>query len=145
MAENDPLGLHRPSDLAKVWGTALGQFVDLWRTALTGVLALDSGEQPIVQTNQFDVPSADGGVPHLRVRNLVGETFHEPLDPRAVVFKQTNSRPGSVTVKSSIDTKFQPERGKSGRFQPITGDTYTGQVVDENGKVVGTVRLDAGS
>jgi hypothetical protein len=134
MAEN-PLGLHRPRDVAKVWGTALGQLVDLWRTALTAVMALGSGEQPIVQSNQFSVPSADGRMPHLTVRNLVGETFHQPLDPRAVVFTQTGSGPGSVTVESSIDPTFQP----------IQGDTYTGQVVDENGTVVSTVRLDAGS
>ena len=143
MAENDPLGLHRPRDMAKVWGTAFGQLVDLWRTVVTAGMALGGGEQPIVQSNQFSVPSADGRVPHLRVRNLVGETFHEPLDPQAVVFTQTGSSPGSVTVTSSINPKFQPIKG--GKVQPIKGDTYAGQVVNENGTVVGTVRLDAGS
>jgi hypothetical protein len=135
MAENNPLCLHTPDEVAKVGGTALVQLVNLWRTAMTAGMALGSGEQPIVQSNQFDVPSADGRMPHLRVRNLVGETFHEPLDPQAVVFTPTGSGPGSVTVKSSIDPKFQP----------VTGDIYTGQVVNENGTVVATVRLDAGS
>jgi hypothetical protein len=136
MAEND-LGLHRPRDVAKVWGTALGQLVDLWRTALTAVIALGSGEQPIprVQSNLFSVSSADGRMPRLTARNLVGETFHQPLDSRAVVFTQKGSGPGSVTVECSIDPKFQP----------IQGDTYIGQVVNENGTVVATVRLDAGS
>jgi hypothetical protein len=142
MAEKNPLGLHTPDEVAKVWGTALVQLVNLWRTAATAGMALGSGEQPVVQSNQSGVPSADGRMPHLRVRNLVGETFHKQLDPQAVVFKQIGSGPGSVTVESSIDPTFQPV--KDGNFQPITGDTYTGEVVDENGRVVGTVRLEAG-
>jgi hypothetical protein len=136
MAENDLVRL-RPIDVAKVWGTALGQIVDLWRTALTAVIELGSGEQPLPsgQSNQFSVPSADGRMPRLTARNLVGETFHQRLDGQAVVFTQKGSGPGSVTVECSIDEKFQP----------IQGDIYTGQVVNAGGAVVATVRLDAGS
>jgi hypothetical protein len=136
MAENDLVRL-RPIDVAKVWGTALGQIVDLWRTALTAVIELGSGEQPIPsgQSNQFSVPSADGRMPRLTARNLVGETFHQRLDGQAVVFTQKGGGPGSVTVECSIDEKFQP----------IQGDIYTGQVVNAGGVVVATVRLDAGS
>jgi hypothetical protein len=136
MAENDLVRL-RPIDVAKVWGTALGQIVDLWRTALTAVIELGSGEQPIPsgQSNQFSVPSADGRMPRLTARNLVGETFHQRLDGQAVVFTQKGGGPRSVTVECSIDEKFQP----------IQGDIYTGQVVNADGAVVATVRLDAGS
>jgi hypothetical protein len=136
MAENDLVRL-RPIDVAKVWGTALGQIVDLWRTALTAVIELGSGEQPIPsgQSNQFSVPSADGRMPRLTARNLVGETFHQRLDGQAVVFTQKSGGPVSVTVECSIDEKFQP----------IQGDIYTGQVVNAGGAVVATVRLDAGS
>jgi hypothetical protein len=141
MAENDLVRL-RPSDLAKVWGTAFGQLIDLWRTALTAVAELGSGEQPIpgVQSDQFSVPSADGRMPRLTVRNLVGETFRRPLDGQAVKFTKS-SGPGPITVEYSIDERFRPSRGDT----YIEGDTYTGQVVDEGGKVVATIRLDAGS
>ena len=143
MAENDLVRL-RPVDVAKVWGTALGQFVDLWRTALTAVIELGSGEQPIPsgQSNQFSVPSAVGRMPRLTARNLVGETFRQRLDGAAVVFAQKGSAPGSVTVECSIDEAFQPSQG-GGTY--IQGDTYRGQIVNEDGKVVATVRLDAGS
>ena len=136
MAENDLVRL-RPIDVAKVWGTALGQIVDLWRTALTAVIELGSGEQPIPsgQSNRFSVPSADGRMPRLTARNLVGETFHQRLGGQAVVFTHKGGGPGSVMVECSIDEKFQP----------IQGDIYTGQVVNAGGAVVATVRLDAGS
>ncbi|HEY2693610.1 MAG TPA: hypothetical protein VGJ50_34605 [Streptosporangiaceae bacterium] len=142
MAENDLVRL-RPSDLAKVWGTAFGQLIDLWRTALTAVAELGSGEQTIpgVQSDQFSLPSADGRMPRLAVRNLVGETFRRPLDGQAVKFTQKSSGPGPITVEYSIDEKFRPSRGDT----YIEGDIYTGQVVDEGGKVVATIRLDAGS
>lgn len=136
MAENDLVRL-RPPDVATVWGTAFGQIIDLWRTALTALMEFGSGEQPIAsdQSNQFSVPSADGQMPHLTVRTLVGETFHERLPGRAVVFKPNGTSPGSVTVECFIGQAFQR----------IKGDTYTGQVVNERGAVVATVRLDAGS
>ena len=142
MAENDLVRL-RPRDVAKVWGTAFGQLIDLWRTALTAVAELGSGEQPIpgVQSDQFSVPSADGRMPRLTVRNLVGETFRRPLDGQAVKFTQKSSGPGPITVEYSIDERFRPSRGDT----YIEGDIYTGQVVDEGGKVVATIRLDAGS
>ena len=142
MAENDLVRL-RPIDVAKVWGTALGQVIDLWRTALTAVMELGSGEQPIPadQSNRFSVPSADGRMPRLTARNLVGETFHQQLDGGAVVFTQKGSAPGSVVVECSINEAFRLAQG--GAY--IQGDTYTGQVVIEGGTVVATVRLDAGS
>jgi hypothetical protein len=142
MAENDLVRL-RPSDLAKVWGTAFGQLIDLWRTALTAVAELGSGEQPIpgVQSDQFSVPSADGRMPRLTVRNLVGETFRRPLDGQAVKFTQKSSGPGPVTVECSINEEFRPSQGAA----YIQGDTYTGQIVNERGAVVATFRLDAGS
>ena len=142
MAENDLVRL-RPRDVAKVWGTAFGQLIDLWRTALMAVAELGSGEQPIpgVQSGQFSVQSADGRMPRLTVRNLVGETFRRPLDGQAVKFTQKSSGPGPITVEYSFDEEFQPSRGDT----YIEGDIYTGQVVDEGGKLVATIRLDAGS
>jgi hypothetical protein len=136
MAENDLLR-HRPSDLAKVWGTAVGQLTDMWLAATAALLGLGSGEQsiPSGQSNQFSVPSVDGRMPPLTARDLIGEAFHQRLDGRAVVFTQIGSGPGSVTVQCSIDETFQP----------IQGDTYDGQVVNQDGTVVATVSLDAGS
>ena len=136
MAENDLVRL-RPRDVATVWGTAFGQIIDLWRTALTALMELGSGEQPIPsgQFNRFKVPSANGRMPRLIARDVVGEAFHQRLDGRAVVFTQVGSGSGSVTVECSIDEAVQP----------IQGDTYCGQVVSEAGTVVATVRLDAGS
>jgi len=81
-------------------------------------------------------------MPRLTARNLVGETFHQRLDGRAVVFTRKGGGLRSVTVECSIDEAFQPSQGGGTYLQ---GDTYTGQVVDERGTVVATVRLDAGS
>jgi hypothetical protein len=136
MAEDDLFRL-RPSYVAKIWGTAFGQLIDLWRAAMAAPMELGSGEQrlPSGQVNRFSVRSADGSMPRLTARNLVGEAFQQPLDGSAVVFAQTGSGPGSVTVECSIDE----------RFQPIQGDTYHGQVVSEDGTVVATVNLAAGS
>lgn len=136
MAENDLVRL-RPIDVAKVWATALGQLVSLWRTALTALTELGDGEQPIPsgQSNRFSVPSADGRMPRLTARNLVGEAFNQRLDGQVVVFTHKGSGPGSVAVECYIDESFQP----------IQGDTYRGQVVTEDGTVVATVSLDAGS
>ena len=143
MAENDLVRL-RPIHVAKVWGTALGQLIDLWRTALTALMELGSGEQPLPsgQFNRFSVRSADGRMPGLTARNVVGETFHQRLDGRAVVFIQKDSGPGSITVECTINEGFRPSRGGTSYIQ---GDTYTGQVVNERGTVVATLRLDAGS
>ena len=142
MAENDLVRL-RPIDVAKVWGTALGQLIDLWRTALTAVIELGSGEQPIPsgQSSQFRVPLVDGRMPRLTARNVVGETFHQRLDSQAVVITQVSSGPGPVTVECSINEEFRPSQGDT----YIQGDTYTGQIVNERGAVVATFRLDAGS
>ncbi|MBV9206438.1 MAG: hypothetical protein JO037_13840 [Actinobacteria bacterium] len=136
MAENDLVRL-RPIDVAKVWGTALGQLIDLWRMALTAVAPPGSGEQPIPsdQSSQFSVPLVDGRMPRLTARDVVGETFHQRLGSRVVVFIEKSRGPGSVTMECSIDETLQP----------IQGDTYRGQVVNEDGKVAATFRLDAGS
>jgi hypothetical protein len=142
MAENDLVRL-RPRDVAKVWGTALGQLVDVWIAALTAVAELGSGEQPIPsgQSSRFTVPLVDGRMPGLTARNVVGETFHQRLDSQAVVIKQVSSGPGPVTVECSINEEFRPSQGDT----YIQGDTYTGQIVNERGAVVATFRLDAGS
>jgi hypothetical protein len=136
MADQD-LTRHRPIDLAKVWGTAVGQFVDLWRTTLVALIGLGSNEQALSagQSDRFNAPSADGRMPRLSARDLVGEDFHQRLDGSVVVFTEVGSGPGFVTVECSIDETRQR----------ITGDTYTGQVVDANGTVVATISLDAGS
>jgi hypothetical protein len=136
MADKDLTG-HRPIDLAKVWGTAVGQFIDLWRTSLMALMELGSGEQAISagQSARFRVPSADGHMPRLTARNMVGETYHKPLDGALVIFTEISSEPGYVTVECSVDETRQR----------ITGDTYVGQIVDANGTVVATVSLDAGS
>jgi len=75
-------------------------------------------------------------------RTLVGETFHQRLDGQAVVFTQKGGGLRSVSVECSINEAFQPGQGGGTYLQ---GDTYIGQVVDERGAVVATVRLDAGS
>jgi hypothetical protein len=136
MADKDLTG-HRPIDLAKVWGTAVGQFTDLWRTSLMALMEVGSGEQAISagQSARFRVPSANGHMPRLTARNMVGETYHKPLDGGLVIFTEISSDPGYVTVECSVDETRQR----------ITGDTYVGQVVDANGTVVATVSLDAGS
>ena len=136
MAENDLVRL-RPIDVARVWGTAFGQIVDLWRTSLTALMELGSGEQAISagQSARFRVPSADGRMPRLTARNMIGEAFHQQLDGRLVVFTKISSDPGFVTVECSVDETLQP----------ITGDTYVGQVVDGAGTVVAAISLDAGS
>jgi hypothetical protein len=136
MADHDLTG-HRPIDLAKVWGTAVGQFIDLWRTSLMALTELGSGEQAISagQSARFRVPSANGHMPSLTARNMVGETYHKPLDGGLVIFTEISSDPGYVTVECSIDETRQR----------ITNDTYVGQIVDANGTVVATVSLDAGS
>jgi hypothetical protein len=146
MAENDLVRL-RPRDVAKVWGTALGQLIELWRAAMMALMELESGEQaipgseqpiPSGQSNQFSAPSADGRMPQLTAQNLVGETFHQQLDGRAVVFTQAGSGPGTVTVECCVNEADEA-------YQPIEGDTYRGQVVNHDGAVVATVGLDAGS
>jgi hypothetical protein len=136
MTENDLVRL-RPRDLAKVWGTAFGQIVDLWRTSLTALIELGSGEQDISagQSAQFTIQLAGGRLPRLTARNMVGITYGDRLDSRLVIFTETISGPGSVTVECSVDEMQQQ----------IKGDIYVGQVVDEAGNLVATISLDAGS
>jgi hypothetical protein len=136
MAENDLVRL-RPRDLAKVWGTAFGQIVDLWRTSLMALIELGSGEQDISagQSAQFTMQLAGGRLPRLTARNMVGITYGDRLDSRLVIFTETISGPGSVTVECSVDEMQQQ----------IKSDIYVGEVVDEAGNLVATISLDAGS
>ena len=136
MAENDLIRL-RPRDLARVWGTAFGQIIDLWRTSMMALMELGSGEQAISagQSARFTVPSANGLMPRLTARNMVGETYNEPLDGDLVIFTKISSDRNSATVECSVDETQQQ----------IEGDVYVGQVVDENGTVVARIHLDAGS
>jgi hypothetical protein len=136
MAEND-LARLRPIDVARVWGTAFGQIVDLWRTSLMALMELGSGEQaiPAGQSAQFRVPSAGGHMPRLTARNMVGETYGKQLDGGLVAFTEISSEPGYVTVECSVDETLQP----------IKGDIYHGQVVSEDGTFVAAISLDAGS
>ena len=92
MAENDLVRL-RPRDVAKVWGTALGQLVDLWQATMMALMELGSGEQPIPgseqpipsgQSNQISVPSADGQMPHLTAQNLVDAWAYAKEHPEEI-------------------------------------------------------------
>lgn len=136
MAENDLVRL-RPIDVARVWGTAFGQIIDLWRTSLTALMELGSGEQAISagQSARFRIRSTGGPLPRLTARNMVGETYRQPLDGGLVIFTETISEPGWITVDCSVDQTRQP----------IRGDIYVGEVVDQNGTFVTTISLDAGS
>lgn len=137
MAEKELVRI-RPVDVARVWGKAFGQIVDLWRTSLLAMMELGSGEQAISagQSARFRVPSVNGQMPRLTARNMVGETYHEPLDGGLVIFTQIGSDPsGYVTVECSVNETREP----------ILSDTYVGQVVNEVGRVVATISLDAGS
>jgi hypothetical protein len=136
MAENDLVRI-RPADVAKVWSTAFGQIVDLWRKSLTALMELGSGEQDISagQSAQFTLLLAGGRLPRLTARNMVGMTYGEQLDSRLVLFTETISGPSSVTVECSVDEMQQK----------IKGDIYVGEVVDEAGNLVARISLDAGS
>jgi hypothetical protein len=128
----------RPVDVAKVWGKAFGQIVDLWQTSLMALMELSSGEQAISagQSARFRVPSANGQMPRLTARNMVGETYHQTLDGGLVIFTQISSDPGGyVTVECSVNETLKP----------ILSDTYVGQVVNDARRVVATISLDAGS
>lgn len=128
----------RPADLARVWGRAFGQVVDLWRTSVMSLMELGSSEQAISagQSARFRVRSANGHVPRLTARHMVGETYGEELDDGLVMFTGAGSDPGGyVTVECSVNQTLVP----------ILGDTYVGQVVNENGRVVARISLDAGS
>jgi hypothetical protein len=130
----------RPHDLAAVWGTAFGQVADLWRAMLTVVLEAGSDEdETLVGEHRVEltVRTVDGRVPRLAARNLVGETFRQPLDPALVTFtEQRPAGPGMVVVACEVDER---------RDASIRGDRYLGEVVDERGVVVAQIALDAGS
>jgi hypothetical protein len=138
MRSEAPLGL-RPSDLAAVWGTALGQLVDIWRTGSLALLKLGSVERSIPSShcNEIRVRRVDGRVPRLLVQNLVGESFGKRLGREVVTFAERDSGdPDVALIECCID-----ESGS----QPIQGDIYRGEVVDENGAIIARLVLDAGS
>lgn len=136
MAENDLVRL-RPADVAKVWSTAFGQIVDVWRKSLTALMELGSGEQDISagQPAQFTLQVAGGRLPRLTARNMVGLTYGDQLDSQLVIITEAISGPDLVTVECSVNEMRQH----------IQGDIYVGEVVDEAGRLVATIRLDAGS
>jgi hypothetical protein len=78
---------------------------------------------------------AGGRLPRLTARNMVGITYGDRLDSRLVIFTETISGPGSVTVECSVDEMQQQ----------IKSDIYVGEVIDEAGNLVATISLDAGS
>ena len=134
----EPAGL-RPHDLASVWGTALGQVVDLWRTGSLALLKLGSIERsiPSGHCNEIRVRRVDGRMPRLLVRDLVGESFGRRLDGEAVTFTEKDSGdPEVALIYCCIDES---------RGQPIQGDIYRGEVVDEHGSIIARLVLDAGS
>jgi hypothetical protein len=130
----------RPRHLAVVWGTAFGQVVDLWRTWLTNLMEVGSGEDKTIPTdecNRITVPSVGGVMPKLTTRNLVGVSFGNQLDGRVVTFtEQGPAGPGLVLVDCCIDESSA---------QDIQGDVYEGEVVDEQDAVVARIELDAGN
>jgi hypothetical protein len=129
----------RPRDLATVWGTALGQLIELWRAAWTAFLEAGGREADISgdQTNQFPVRTVDGHAPRLIARDLVGESFGLVVDGRFVTFTERGAAgPDLVLIECGVNE----ERG-----QPIHGDIYRGRVEDENGNLVARIALDAGS
>jgi len=139
MSNRELVGL-RPYDLAGVWGKAFGQVIDLWRDLLLSVAELGAAEDPTLTGDhvaRFEVPTAGGRPPRLSVRELVGETFGEVLDGRLVRFQLAGTGgPGVVLVEC---------RAEQPTGQAITGDRYLGDVVDERGRLVQRIALDAGS
>ena len=136
MAENDLVRL-RPADVARVWSTAFGQVVDLWRKSLTALMELGSGEQDITagQSTQFTLQWAGGRLPRLTARNMVGITYGDQLDSQLVIITEVITGPHLVTVNCSVNEMRQH----------IRGDIYVGEVVDQAGQLVATISLDAGS
>jgi hypothetical protein len=130
----------RPRDLAAVWGTALGQVIDLWQAWLTALMEVGSAEDETLLGShcaELTVRDVAGRAPRLLARNLVGETFGRSLDGSGVSFTDKGpGGPGLRLVECCVDES---------RGQPIRGDHYLGEVVDDQGALVGRVSLDAGS
>jgi len=129
----------RPRDLAMVWGTAFGQLVDLWRAGWTALLEASSGEGYFLgdQCNTIAVRAVGGRAPRLVARNLIGESFGKSLDAQCVTFTEKGSGgPGLVLVDCCVDESVG---------QPIQGDIYRGEVVDEQDAPIARIALDAGS
>jgi hypothetical protein len=129
----------RPGALAKVWGTAFGQMIELWRAVWLAALEVGSGEKKIPGGHciEITVPTTAGRPPRLTARNLVGESFGKTLDSGNVKFRVIGyARPGFVQVDCRVDET---------KGQPIQGDIYRGDVVDEQGVLITGIALDAGS
>jgi hypothetical protein len=136
---DEELARMRPGDLATVWGRAFAQLLDLWRAWLIALLEGGSAERPGLgdQTNRLRVPTVGGRTPRLLARTLVGESFGRLLDGSVVTFAEWGpGDPGFVLVDCWVDES---------RAHPCMGDIYRGDVVDEQGKQIATVALDAGS
>lgn len=130
----------RPYDLAGVWGKAFGQVIDLWRDLLLSLAELGAAEDPTLTGDhvaRFEVPAPGGRRPRLSVGELVGETFGQVLDGRLVRFQVAGTGGPGVVV---VECRVEPPAG-----QDITGDRYLGDVVDERGRRVRRIALDAGS
>jgi hypothetical protein len=137
-ARRRPAGL-APHNLAAVWGTALRQVVDIWRAGSLVLLKLGTAGPTVSSNhcNEIRVRRVGGRVPRLTARNLVGESFGKQLDGDVVSFTEKNSGDPDIAL---IDCCIDESRG-----QPIQGDIYRGEVVDENGTVIAALILDAGS
>jgi hypothetical protein len=137
---NEELIRLRPRDLAAVWGTAFGQMIDLSRAWLNAMMEAGSAEDPALIGDhrvELRVRATDGRMPRLAARNLVGETFREPLDPSLVTFTDKGpAGPDLVMVECGVDET---------RAGSIRGDLYRGEVVDERGTLLGRIMLDVGS
>jgi hypothetical protein len=129
----------RPRDLATVWGTALGQVIDLWRAAFTALMEAGSGERPIAagQNAEFVVPLVGGRVPGLSVTQLIGESWGDVIDGGRVTFREMERLSGDrVRIECRVSEKVAP---------PATrGDIYRGEVVVEGSAPV-AVAFDVGS
>lgn len=139
MADEEYVRL-RPRDLATVWGTAFGQLIDLARTTWVAILEAGAGEENIQggHCNPIIVPLSVGRPPRLAAPNLVGESFGKSLPSQSVKFTDGGSAadPGRIMVNCCVDES---------QGQPIQGDIYRGDVVDDGGNWVATIALDAGS
>lgn len=130
----------RPRDLATVWGTALGQIADLWRSAYSTFLEFGSAERPISGGESAEVilaPRGSGRPPQLAVRQMVGESWGDVLPGSRVLIQPKAPLPDGRLV---FECTVQEDLGA-----PTRGDIYRGDVVDEGGLVVARIALDAGS
>jgi hypothetical protein len=136
---DDKIVAARPIDLAKVWGKALGQLADLWKSGVSAMMEAGSAEGDVTggQVTTVTVAVAKGETPPtLVVRNMKGESFGASLPARAVTLTPRAPDHGMVVFDCTVDEALAAR---------VPGDIYRGQVVDARGRVVGRIALDAGS